>query len=663
MKIMANLLQFETSPYLLSHRNNPVHWVPWDEKFLRQAENEDKLVIVSIGYSACHWCHVMEHEVFEDEDCATLMNAHFVSIKVDREERPDIDHIYMDALQLMTGSGGWPLNCILLPDGRPVYGGTYFPKDKWIQVLKSLADIWQNDRKKMYEYAENLHAALKSNAPAPVSLSGTETDYGDLLDKTVGKWKNGFDREFGGPRKAPKFPIPNNYRFLLRYAKLSQNREVADHTLFTLKMMAGGGIYDQIGGGFARYSVDAHWKVPHFEKMLYDNAQLISLYAEGYAHYQEPLLKETLEETIAFCVRELHTPEGGWMSALDADSEGLEGKFYVWKYDEVEQLLGDKFALARDYYNINAQGHWEHGHYILYRQTEDSEFARSHNLSPEEWKQIRSEIKEILFRAREKRIRPATDDKILLSWNALMISALCDAYRYTRKCGYLGLAEETWRFIQDRMKKDGKYYRSYKHGEVKIPAFAEDYAFLTGAALDLAEAGLDTDYLNEAETICRQAIDLFWDEEKKLFRFKSSDGQKLIAETYEIEDNVIPSSNSQLAICLFKLSRLQHIPEWENKARTMLGHLISAMPNYGPGYSNWAMLVQYMQEFKEVIFVGKNAKAAAAEMMSGFHPQSFFAASEEASAHPLFEGRFVEGKTLRYECVNRACGLPEEVLS
>ncbi len=655
---MPNLLQYETSPYLLQHKDNPVEWVPWDEKYLKQAEAEDKLVLVSIGYSACHWCHVMEHEVFEDETCAGIMNEHFINIKVDREERPDIDHVYMNALQLMTGSGGWPLNCILLPDGRPVYGGTYFPKQRWIQVLEQLVMLWRTDRPKMEEYASQLQEAMRGGE-IPSRISGDSFD--TVLNQMVEKWKKGFDDRFGGPNKEPKFPLPNNYRFLLRHALIKKDDEVLNHTDFTLKMMAFGGIYDQIGGGFARYSVDRYWKVPHFEKMLYDNAQLISLYAEAFAVFKNPLYAEVVHETIGFCLRELKGVQGGWISALDADSEGEEGKFYVWKFEEAREVSGEDFELARDYYSLNTEGFWEHGNYILLRQEEDEAFCSRNGINLSEWSAIKARIKTKLFEVREKRIRPGEDDKVLLGWNALMISGLCDAYRYTRRCSYLELAKETFAFLETNLNRDGRWLRTFKGGEAKIPAFLEDLAFLAAAAINLAEVSFDTVYVQKAEKICQTALDEFWDQEKGFFRFRSSAQPALAAETYEVQDNVIPASNSQMALNLFVLGRIADHPEWEEAAAEMARKISAAAPTYGPGYSNWGMLFQNMNEFREEVFTGKEIFKEAADYLAQFHPSQFVAASEEPSDFPLLRGRFIPGKRFRYSCRNRACDLPTEL--
>lgn len=659
---MPNALQFESSPYLLQHKNNPVNWFPWDEKHLEQAEREDKLVLVSIGYSACHWCHVMEHEVFEDKACAERMNRDFINIKVDREERPDIDHVYMNALQLMTGSGGWPLNCILLPDGRPVYGGTYFPKERWLQTLQNLTEIWKTDRDKMYEYADKLHHAMQmGTTTASPPLQETTTSNHSILVEMVQKWRVNFDADFGGPRKAPKFPLPTNYAFLLRYALREKDEDVLQHVEHTLKMMAFGGIYDQIGGGFSRYSVDQYWKVPHFEKMLYDNAQLIGLYAEAYAVFGEKLFAETVHETVTFCQQALSGMHGGWMSALDADSEGEEGKFYVWKIEELQQILGTDFDIAQDYYNVNAEGYWEHDKYILMRQTEDEIFAKKHELSLSDWITKREHIKSVLLAERNKRIHPGTDDKVLLSWNALYISGLCKAYIHTKKCSYLALAEDSWLFLEQNMFKNDCWMRSYKNNEAKIPAFIEDYAFLMEAAIQLAQASFNVAYLDKAKEIGEKAIQLFWDEKAYFFKFKANTEKKLTAETYEIQDNVIPAANSQMAINLFMMARILGIDTWEKQALGMLEKIKPLMSSYAPGYSNWAILAQYQDAFTETVFVGPQAHEKALDYVADFKMANFVAASKENQVHPLFANRFMAEKTLRYDCKNRACELPVEV--
>jgi uncharacterized protein YyaL (SSP411 family) len=374
----TNALINETSPYLLQHAHNPVDWHAWGDDALQMAKNQNKLLLISIGYSACHWCHVMEHESFEDEAVAKVMNRLFVNIKVDREERPDIDQVYMTAVQLMTGRGGWPLNCIALPDGRPLYGGTYFPKAQWLKIIQDVAKLWDTDPEKALEYATELTRSVQQSDLIP-ALKKEATFNKGMLREIVEEWRPHMDNEEGGPNRSPKFPMPANYQFLLRQAHLSNDKKLMNHVHLTLRKMAWGGIYDQIGGGFARYSVDEIWKVPHFEKMLYDNAQLVSLYAEAFQASGNVLYKEVVEQTLAFIAREMTSAEGAFYSALDADSEGEEGKFYVWTEAELTELLGEEFAWVKDYYNINAQGYWEHENFILLRnvpQTRSSPSSR-----------------------------------------------------------------------------------------------------------------------------------------------------------------------------------------------------------------------------------------------------------------------------------------------
>ncbi len=401
---MPNNLIKESSPYLLQHANNPVNWYAWNDETLAIAKRENKLILVSIGYSACHWCHVMEHESFEDEQVASIMNENFINIKVDREERPDIDMVYMGAVQLMTGQGGWQLNCFALPDGRPIYGGTYFPKAQWINVLTNLADLYSTNPNKAYEYAAHLTDGLEQ---LEIPKATIESDFEiETLYKSVNKWKSGFDSEHGGPNRAPKFPLPNNYLFLLNYQYFEADLTIKKHLDLTLTKMAWGGIYDQLGGGFARYSTDVLWKVPHFEKMLYDNAQLISLYSQAYKQHKNELYKNIVYETIAFVERELMNPEYGFYSALDADSEGIEGKYYVWQKEELQHFLKEDFDIFADYYCVNNIGYWEDENYVLMRNAEESVIALKHNISVIELQQKIKTSNTTLLQAREKRVLP-----------------------------------------------------------------------------------------------------------------------------------------------------------------------------------------------------------------------------------------------------------------
>lgn len=438
MQTHTNSLIHETSPYLLQHAHNPVNWYPWGAEALQKAKDENKLILVSVGYSACHWCHVMEHESFEDEQVASIMNEHFVCIKVDREERPDIDQVYMNAVQLMTGGGGWPLNCFCLPDQRPFYGGTYFRKQDWMRLLNDLQAFFVNKPKEAEEYADRLHKGIKQSDV--VGFVAEQKEYSvNTLKEIVDPWTRYFDYSDGGYNRAPKFPLPNNFQFLLRYARLAKDQASNVITRLTLDKMAYGGIYDQLGGGFARYSVDSVWLVPHFEKMLYDNGQLVSLYAEAYQYSGSLLYKNVVAETLEFIRRELTSPEGGFYSALDADSEGVEGKFYCWTRDELKGILSDDEEIFSTYYNVTEEGNWEETN-ILHRKEDDKVIANAHGLSEDELTVIIDRCKAKLMKVREHRVRPGLDDKILTSWNGIMLKGYIDAYRVFRVDEYLQTA-------------------------------------------------------------------------------------------------------------------------------------------------------------------------------------------------------------------------------
>jgi len=518
----TNHLINESSPYLLQHAHNPVDWYPWGEEALKKAKDENKILLISIGYAACHWCHVMEHESFENEEVAKLMNEYFVPIKVDREERPDIDQIYMSAVQLMTGSGGWPLNCFALPDGRPFYGGTYFPKQNWLTILQKVYDEYKTNPAKVEEFANKLTTGVKQselisyNSQAPAfSIS--------LLDETVEKWANNFDNKEGGPNRAPKFPIPNNYHFLLRYYYHKQDQEILDHVLLTLNKMAFGGIYDQLGGGFARYSTDKVWKAPHFEKMLYDNGQLVSLYSEAYQLTKDPLYKQIVYETIEFIQRELTSPEFGFYSSLDADSEGEEGKFYVWTRNELEEILGDDESLFSEYYNVTYNGNWEHYNNILLRKKTDKQFADKHKISVKELRQKLTSAKEAVFKVRSKRIRPGLDDKILTEWNALMLKGYVDAYRAFNDDKFLKIALKNAKFIVENMMDGSRLDRNFKNGKSTINGYLSDYSFTIEAFIALYEATFDEAWLMKAKELMDYAIKHFYDAGSNMFYF-TSDG-------------------------------------------------------------------------------------------------------------------------------------------
>ena len=655
----TNKLINESSPYLLQHAHNPVEWYPWGDEAFEKAEKENKLVLISIGYSACHWCHVMEHESFEDSITAEMMNKNFINIKVDREERPDVDQVYMNAVQLMTGSGGWPLNCFALPDGRPVYGGTYFPKDKWQQTLTSLQGLKENDPVKLEEYAKNLTAGIQQSELITRNEDPLETKV-EFLAQKVNEWSKYWDRKKGGPNRAPKFPLPNNYQFLLEYASLSGDQESMDFVSTTLDQMARGGIYDQIGGGFARYSTDELWKAPHFEKMLYDNAQLVSLYSQAFTATQNPRYKKIVQETLAFIKRELTNKNGGFYSALDADSEGEEGKFYVWKKEELkEALTPEEFELAKEFYNVNNKGLWEHGNYILLMDensddmlTEDSTLGNKLEL-----------IKSKLLARRETRIRPGLDDKILTSWNMLMIEAYLDAYIALEDEQYLKVAEQQMKFIfTNLITEDEGLFHLHKDGKSSINGYLEDYAFTISALLKMYQSTFDESYISQAEALMHYTVQHFLDEESGMFWFKSNKDEQLIAKKQENSDNVIPASNSVMAHNLFILSKLTYNQEFEKTGKQMLSNILPHI-EYGQSYSNWLRLYLYeTYPFYEIAATGKNFRALTIELRKTYIPNKLILGAEKKSDLPLLENKFFEEETI-FVCQNKTCQLPVKLVT
>jgi uncharacterized protein YyaL (SSP411 family) len=657
----TNHLIHETSPYLLQHAHNPVNWYPWGEEALAKAKQENKLLIISIGYSACHWCHVMEHESFEDSATAKIMNEHFICIKVDREERPDIDQVYMNAVQLMTGSGGWPLNCFALPDGRPIYGGTYFQKKQWQNVLLNLADLYKNDPEKAVEYAEKLTAGIQQSDL--VKLKSGEAEFQlSTLKETIANWKQYFDYTEGGPSHAPKFPIPNNYRFLLRYAVATKDEEISKQVALTLEKMAYGGIYDQLGGGFARYSVDSLWKVPHFEKMLYDNAQLISLYSEAYQESKNPLYKQVVYETLEWIQREMTNEEGAFYSALDADSEGVEGKYYVWSKEELQKILTDDFALFADYFNVNDIGFWEEEHYILLRKKSDAEIASAHKMNEEALQRKIELLKTKVLAVRELRIHPGLDDKTLTSWNAMMVRGYTDAYTTFGDQRFLDAALKNAMFIFEKQyRADGGLNHSYKNGISTINGFLEDYSFVIDACIALYQATFDEVWLHRAKQLTDYTIKHFYDDANGsgMFYFTSDLDAALIARKMEVQDNVIPASNSVMANNLFLLGNYFENDKYLEISSQMMHTMQTQVVKWGSSYSNWCMLLlNYTTPFYEVAIAGTDANQFALAFGAFYLPGKMLIGSTGASELPLLENKLVKGETMIYVCINKTCRVP-----
>jgi uncharacterized protein YyaL (SSP411 family) len=660
----TNELIHETSPYLLQHAHNPVNWRAWNDKTLKLAKDENKLMIVSIGYAACHWCHVMEKESFEDSTVAAVMNDNFINVKVDREERPDIDQIYIGAVELMTGRAGWPLNVITLPDGRPVWGGTYFRKEDWIQRIEKIQQIYEEEPGKLIDYASKLEEGIKSMDL--VTFNSGEADF-ENYDTTmlVENWSRNFDHRYGGYNRAPKFMMPNNYHYLLRNAVANKDAELLEYVNLTLKKMAYGGVYDHIGGGFARYSTDDRWHVPHFEKMLYDNAQLVSLYSDAYAATKDPLYKEVVTETLAFIAEELTHETGAFYSSLDADSENelgelVEGAYYIFTKEELENILGDDFELFGDYYNINSFGKWEKDHYVLIRTKSDNALTQDHGITLESLQKKKKIWKAQLLEYRNRRPRPRLDDKSLTSWNALMLKGYVDAYKVFQKDEYLQSALKNARFILDnQMQPTAALFHNYKEGKSTINGYLEDYAAVIEAFISLYEVTLDESWLEHSVKLADYCFEKFYDRERGMFYFTSEDDPKLVTRTIEYRDNVIPASNSIMAKNLFKLSHFYEKPNYKEASTQMLKNVLAELEQYPGGFSNWLdLLSNYQHGYYEVVIVGENAVELTRTINSNYIPNKLVAGSTEPSDSYLLKGRYAGGKTLIYVCVNNTCKLP-----
>ena len=660
----TNDLVNETSPYLLQHAHNPVNWNAWNEKTLAKAKAENKLILISVGYAACHWCHVMEHESFEDSLVAQVMNKNFINIKVDREERPDVDQVYMNAVQLMTGSGGWPLNVVALPDGRPVWGGTYFKKEQWMSALEQISNLYTENPKKLQEYANKLEQGIKSLDVVEVNTNEPVFKVNYIKD-AVENWSRQFDTNFGGMNRAPKFMMPNNYHFLLRYAYQTNNTKLQDFVNLTLTKMAYGGVFDQIGGGFSRYSVDEKWHVPHFEKMLYDNGQLVSLYSDAYLITKNELYKDVVIETLKYIKRDMTTSNGAFYSSLDADSntpegELEEGAFYVWTKEELKTILKNDFELFSDYYNVNNFGHWEHQNYVLIRNDDDASIIKKHNISLNLLTEKKNSWKKTLLEARNKRSKPRLDDKTLTSWNAIMLKGYVDAYRVFSNPDYLASAEKNANFIlNNQLKNDGGLYHNYKNNKSTINGYLEDYATTIDAFLSLYESTLNETWLTTARDLTNYALDHFYDEKSKMFFFTSNEDASLVSRSIEYRDNVIPASNSIMAKNLFKLSHYFDNEHFIGTSMTMLNNVKPEMQEYPSGYSNWFdLMLNYSNPYYEIAIVGKEAKQKITKLNKTYIPNKLIAASTSENNMPLLQNRYNPNKTLVYVCVNKACKLP-----
>lgn len=656
----TNALIHESSPYLLDHAHNPVHWYPWGKEALQKAKKENKPLIISIGYASCHWCHVMENESYADPEVAHFMNDHFISIKVDREERPDIDQIYMDTSILLTGSGGWPLNAFALPDGKPFHTVTYLPKNRWLDLLEHIVELYEDRKDDIINQAEKLTNRIASQSLISKSDDKNKKELKAMYHGLFPKIEHIIDFKRGGFTRSPKFPLPPAWEWMLQYAYITKDEKALKAVKSTLTNMAFGGINDQIGGGFARYSTDAEWIVPHFEKMLFDNAQLVSLYAHAYQVTGDPLYANVIHDTLQFIERELMDKNGGFHSSINADSEGVEGKFYLWKMKDLKELFDEEtMEKITDYYSLKSYGNWEDGNNVLYRTESNKAFAERHKITPEEWEITLDKVKKTLLKQRETRIRPTTDNKILTSWNAMMLKGYIDAYRAIGEEKHLKTAVKNAIFLRENMlQENGAIWRNYMNGKASIPGMLEDYAQLAEALIELYQVTFDKAWLDTASEIVKYALAHFGDAESSLLYFTADNAEVLVARKKEIEDSVIASSNSVMAHVLYKLGTLTDNSEYLNRAEDMLAHVLKMIPDSVPYFANWARLMgNIWHGIYEVAVMGEDADKLNLELQKNYLPLSFFLGGKEENL-PLLEHKLIAGDTTIYVCRNKVCKQP-----
>jgi len=665
---MPNRLANETSPYLLQHANNPVDWYPWGEEALQRSKNEDKPILLSIGYSACHWCHVMERESFEDEATALLMNEYFVSIKVDREERPDLDAVYMEAVQMLTGSGGWPMTVFLTPEGKPFYGGTYFPPvDRFNmpgfpRLLESVARSYRDSRSEIDRVTNQITEQLGRTGQIPKGDSPVTVE---TLHQAYTVLATNFDYQNGGHGTAPKFPQAMNLEVLLRYYRHGYNDRALEMVDLTLEKMARGGIYDQIAGGFARYSTDAYWLVPHFEKMLYDNALLSRLYLHAHQATGRGMYRRIAEETLDYILREMTGPEGGFYSATDADSEGEEGKFFVWTPAEIESVLGDEAGIFSGFFGVTQAGNFE-GNNILNIKQKASDYARQQGIALERLVDVVERGKNSLLTEREKRVHPLLDDKVLASWNGMMLRSFSEAGSALSREDYLDAAIKNASFLLETMRPHGKLLRTYRAGQAKLSGFLEDYSFVADGLLALYEATFNQRWLAASVDLADRMIQLFWDDGVGGFYDTSIEHDQLVVRPRDVLDNAQPCGGSVATEVLLKLAVITGNEEYRVKAATPLRTLKDLMGRAPAGTGQWlAALDFYVSTPKEVVIIGPREDSKTAALLQtvngNFHPNKVLVGAENEGEHglPLLESRgMINGEPTAYVCENYTCQLP-----
>ena len=660
-QINQNNLSLESSAYLLQHAKNPINWQRWDKKLYNTNNTDNKLLVVSIGYSSCHWCHVMEKETFEDSGVASFMNQKFISIKVDREENPEIDNIYMTATQMMTGRGGWPLNVVCLPDGRPIYGGTYHTKEQWLEVLGKIQKVYKNDKKKLYGIAEKVEKGIQE--VNRFEYTEEEADFKpQLLQNEMKIWTSQWDMINGGEKQNQKFITPTKFNYIQQYQHLNEDTKIKAYFKNTLENIANSGIVDHLEGGFYRYTVDPEWKIPHFEKMLYDNAQLLSLYANAYKELKTPLFKSTVYKTFDFLQKRMENTEGGYFSAIDADNEQGEGRYYMFNIDEIKKAAGQDLSIILDYYRIELDKPIEDSFYHLRKTNDFNTFLKKYSITNDQLVEKHQKWESQFEELKEKREFPLTDKKIITSWNAQMVSGLLNSFEAFGDKQFLNQAQRTYSFLRENLISGAELMHTFQANKAKMEANLEDYAFMIRAALGLYQNTGNVDYLEQADELTENAINNFETTKNPFFTFTKN--PVMFSEIISVNDNVIPSANAIMAENLWTLGHLLEKKKYSAKAKKMLD-IMTPYFNEGRGsdYSQWAQLItKEAFSYKEVVIVGPEAQNTNREIQQNYLPNALFQISDKPSELPLLKDRFFKKETLIYVCEDKVCLRPSETV-
>lgn len=660
-QINQNNLSLESSAYLLQHAKNPINWQRWDKKLYNTNNTDNKLLVVSIGYSSCHWCHVMEKETFEDSGVASFMNEKFISIKVDREENPEIDNIYMTATQMMTGRGGWPLNVVCLPDGRPVYGGTYHTKEQWLEVLGKIQKVYENDKKQLYGIAEKVEKGIQE--VNRFEYTEEEADFKpQLLQNEMKIWTSQWDMINGGEKQNQKFITPTKFNYILQYQHLNEDTKIKAYLKNTLENISNSGIVDHLEGGFYRYTVDPEWKIPHFEKMLYDNAQLLSLYANAYKEFKTPLFKSTVYKTFDFLQKRMENTEGGYFSAIDADNEQGEGRYYMFNIDEIKKAAGQDLSMILDYYRIGLDKPIENSFYHLRKTNDFNTFLKKYSITNDQLVEKQKIWESQFEELKEKREFPLTDKKIITSWNAQMVSGLLNSFEAFGDKQFLNQAQRTFTFLRENLISGAELMHTFQANKAKMDANLEDYAFMIRAALGLYQNTGNVDYLEQADELTENAIKNFETTKNPFFTYTKN--PVMFSEIISVNDNVIPSANAIMAENLWTLGHLLEKKQYSTKAKKMLDVMTSYF-NEGRGsdYSQWAQLItKEAFSYKEVVIVGPEAQNTNREIQQNYLPNVLFQISDKPSELPLLKDRFFKKETLIYVCEDKVCLRPSETV-